>query len=57
MHNWPQHYDIIKVNGMIPDWVDDYETAYFGSSDDYYKIDLRDENILIQFFTLTEITT
>lgn len=52
---YPKQYDLISVNGMIPDWVDDYDNAYFGSPDDYYVIDLTDENVTTQFYRLIEI--
>ena len=52
---YPKEYDLIKVNGMIPDWVDDLDNAYFGSPDDYYVINLKEENVTVQFFTLTEV--
>jgi len=53
---YPKEYDVIKVNGMIPDWVDlDFANAYFGSPDDYYVIDLTDENVTTQFYRLIEI--
>lgn len=52
---YPKEYDIIKVNGMVPDWVDDFDNAYFGSPDDYWVIDLTDENVSVQFFKLIEI--
>lgn len=53
--NYPKQYDLIKVNGTVPDWVDDFDNAYFGSPDDYYVIDLTDENVTTQFYRLIEI--
>lgn len=51
---YPTEYDIIKVNGAIPDWIDD-NFAYFGSPDDYYVIDLKADDVTVQFFNLIEV--
>lgn len=53
MKHYPKDYDLTKVNGMIPDWIED-DKAFFGTPDDYFVIDL-DENANIQFFRLIEI--
>jgi hypothetical protein len=50
---YPEKYDLVKVNGMIPDWMED-DKAFFGSPDDYFVISL-DHTAVVQFFKLVEI--
>ncbi len=52
---YPKEYDLIKVNGTIPDWVDDYDNAYFGSPDDFFVVDMTCPLVVVKFYNLTEI--